>query len=116
MGKWFAKLRNGKFSPGIAFTICTNEFHLPENGQERPETDIKDGFEKMELEFPFRIFHPEKQDYLFRCSVAPGNFLLERPKKVVPVFHLLSNRNSRKIFVNGKQSISLSLFLNSLMV
>ena len=27
------------------------------------------------------IFRPEKQDNLFRCSVAPGNFLMERPKK-----------------------------------
>jgi len=27
------------------------------------------------------IFNPEKQDYLFRCSVAPGNFPLERRKK-----------------------------------
>ena len=28
-GKWFAKFRTGKFRPGIAFTICTNQFHLP---------------------------------------------------------------------------------------
>ena len=27
-----------------------------------------------------------KQDYLFRCSVAPGNFLLERPKKACPIY------------------------------
>ena len=27
----------------------------------------------MEHKFPFGIFRPEKQDYLFRCSVAPGN-------------------------------------------
>ena len=27
------------------------------------------------------IFRPEKQDNLFRCSVAPGNFLMERLKK-----------------------------------
>ena len=47
----------------------------------RPETGIKDGFEEMKHEFPFGIFHPEKQDYLFRCSVSPGNFPLGRPKK-----------------------------------
>ena len=35
----------------------------------RLETGIKDGFEEMEHEFP-----------LFRCSVAPGNFPLDRPK------------------------------------
>ena len=31
--------------------------------------------------FLFGIFRPEKQDYLFRCTLAPGNFPLERPKK-----------------------------------
>ena len=30
-------------------------------------------FEEMEHEFPFGIFHPEKQDHLFRCSVPARN-------------------------------------------
>ena len=34
VGKWFAKLRTGKFCPRIAFTVCTNQFHLPKNGRE----------------------------------------------------------------------------------
>ena len=41
---------------------------------------------KMEHEFPFGIFRPEKQDYLFRCSVAPGNFPLGRPKKSCSIY------------------------------
>ena len=45
------------------------------------DASLNDGFEEMEHEFQFGIFHPEKQDYLFRCSVAPGNFPMERPKK-----------------------------------
>ena len=48
---------------------------------QRRETGIKDRWEEMEYGFLFGRFYPEKQDYLFRCSVAPGNFLLERPKK-----------------------------------
>ena len=32
VGKWFAKFRTSKFRPGIAFTICSNQFHLPKNG------------------------------------------------------------------------------------
>ena len=47
----------------------------------RPETGIKVDFEEMEHSFPFGIFRPEKQDYLFRCFVAPANFPLERSKK-----------------------------------
>ena len=64
---------------------------VPFNGK-RPrgrETGIKDGFEEKEHEFPFRIFHPEKKDYHFRCSIASGNFPLDR-------LHLLLNRISRK--------------------
>ena len=50
----------------------------------------------MELEFPFGTFRPVKQDYLLRCSVAPLT-----TQKVV--FHLLSTRIFRKVFVNGKE-------------
>ena len=43
---------------------------------------IEDGFElEIENEFPFGILRPEKQDYPSRCSVAPGDFPLERTKK-----------------------------------
>ena len=77
LGKWYAKFRTDKFRPGVAFTICTNQFHLL-----RPETGIKDGFQEMEHKFLLGIFCPEKQDHLFKFSVALGIFLLERPKKV----------------------------------
>ena len=45
------------------------------------EAGIKNDFEEMEHEFAFGIFRTEKQDYLFRCSVAPGTLLLERPNE-----------------------------------
>ena len=60
-----------------------------------PELGIKDGFEVMEHEFSFGIFRPEKQDYSFRYSVAPGHFSMERPEKVL--FHLLSTGFSGKL-------------------
>ena len=62
---------------------------------------------KWNTRFPFGIFHPAKQDYLFRCSFAPGNFSVGKTQKVL--FHLLvlSNRISRKIFVYGKQPLTL---------
>ena len=58
-----------------------------EKRRRKPEADIKDGFEELGHTFPFGKFQPVKQDYPFRCSVAPGNFPLTRP-----VFPLLSNR------------------------
>ena len=42
---------------------------------------IKHDFKEMELEFPSGTLRPEKQDYLFRCSVTLGNFLPEWPRK-----------------------------------
>ena len=39
-----------------------------------------------EHEFPFAIFHPEKQDYLFRDSVSLGNFPLERLRKSYSIY------------------------------
>ena len=46
---------NGKqFRPEIAFTISTNQFHLPKKRPRKPETGIKDGFEEMEDEYSLR--------------------------------------------------------------
>jgi len=71
----------------------------------RPETGIKDGFEEIEHEFLLGIFHPEKQDYLFRCSVVRcfPKCSAGTTKKVM--FYLLSNRIFWKLFVHGKQPI-----------
>ena len=81
-----AKFRTGKICPEITFTICTKQFHLMKNGHEGLKLMV---FEETEQEFPFRTFLLEKQDHLFRCSVAPGgNFSLERPKKSPILFTL----------------------------
>ena len=63
------------------FTICTNQFHLPKN-----DRGIKDGSEEMEHKFPLGTFRQEEQDHLFKCSVALGNFSLERPKKSCSIY------------------------------
>ena len=34
LGKWYVKFRTGKFRPEIAFIICRNQFHLPQNDRE----------------------------------------------------------------------------------
>ena len=72
----------------------------------RPETRIKDGFEEMEHELAtkFRLENSVRKNKT-TFSDAPlfrDIFHWEDPKVV---FHLvLSNRISRKIFVNGKQT------------
>ena len=82
--------------------MCTTQLQLPKNSRERLKLVlIKDGFEEIEHEFPFGTFRPEKQDYLFRRFVTPGNFPPKRPKKFV--LYLLSNRIFQKSFENGEQ-------------
>ena len=79
LSKGDAKFRTGKCRPGIAYTICTNQLHSPKN--DREDLKLVSTMALKKNKFLFGIFRPEKQDYLFRCSVLPGNFPLERPKK-----------------------------------
>ena len=53
LGKWYAKFRTGKFRPGIAFSICTNQFHLPESDHEVPKLVSKMALKKWSLELSF---------------------------------------------------------------
>ena len=60
------------------------------------------------MEFPFETFRPEKQNYLFRCPFAPGNFPLEQPKKSCSIY--FPTRFSGKFFfltlIHQTQSLS----------
>jgi len=57
MGEPVAKFRTGKFRPGIAFTICTNQFHfLAESDHEVPKLVSKMEHElSVCLEYSVRI-------------------------------------------------------------
>ena len=69
----------------VYFTIYLKKLALfTEEWPQRPETGIKDSFEEMEHEFLFGAFHLEKQDYLFRCSIAPSIFHWYDPESCVP--------------------------------
>ena len=46
LGKWYAKFRTSKFDPGMGFTICTNQIHLPINGREGLKL-VSDGFDEI---------------------------------------------------------------------
>ena len=61
---------------------------VPFTGKEprRPDAGIKDSFEEMEIEFSFGTFCPEKQDFLFKCSVATGNVPPDRPEKSCSIY------------------------------
>ena len=79
LGKWYAKFRTRKLRPGIAFTICTNQFIYQKNDREGLKL-VTNVFKEMEQEFTVEIFRPEKQDNLLRSSVSLGKFQPKRPK------------------------------------
>ena len=68
------------------YHLCYKSVPFTQKRPRRPETGIKDGLEGMEHEVQFGIFRPEKQDYLFRCSVPSGSFPLGRPRKLCPIY------------------------------
>ena len=76
---------------------------------QRHETDIKNGFGVMDHESPCGPYIPTGKTVLpFQTSRCTRKFSTKTTQKVV--FHLLSNRIFRNLFVNGKQP----LFLKSL--
>ena len=87
----FTVWTNGKQNSGLVNFVP--ETRLPSFTEKRPrrlETGMKMSLKKWNTNF--RLVHPEKQDHLFRCSVASGSFPLERAKRIL-----------RKLFGNGKQ-------------
>ena len=55
-------------------------------------------------EFPFGAFSPENRTTFLDAPLLPEILRLELAKKFV--FHLLSNRIFRKLFVNGKPTFA----------
>ena len=105
LGKWYAKFRIGKFRPGIAFTICTNQSHLPKNDREGLNPVSKMALKKwntnFRLEYSVQKNRTTFSDFLsLHCYRA---FSGGKTQKVV--CHLLSNLIFRKILVHGKQQV-----------
>ena len=87
-GAWFTTWANGKkisglvnFVPRIAFTICTNQFHLPRKECKGLKLVSKMALEKWNLYTNFFLDHSVRKKktglsfQMSRCS--RGDFLLE---------------------------------------
>ena len=103
VGKWFAKLRTDKFRPRIAFTICTNQLHSLKNGREGLKLVSKKALREWNTNFRLESSIQKNKTTFSDVPVAPWNFPLGKPRVL---FHLFSNQISQKIFVNGKQPLS----------
>ena len=67
LGKWYAKFGTGKFCPGMAFTIYTNQSHLPKNDREGLKLVSKMALKKWNT--TFRLAY-SVQNHLFKFSEA----------------------------------------------
>ena len=82
LGKWFAKFSTGIFRPGIAFTICTNQFHLAENGRERRKLVSKMALKKWNKNFRLEHSVRKNRTTISDVPLLPEIFRWElRPKK-----------------------------------
>ena len=80
----YAKFRTGKFCPRTAFTICKNQFHLPENDCEGLKLVSKMALKSGTRISAWNTTVRKNRTALFRCSVAPGNFRWNDPKRRAP--------------------------------
>ena len=68
--------RIAKFRPGIAFTICTKQFLFSKKTTAKGLKLVsKMALKKWNTNFRLVYSVRKKQEYLFRSSFAPGNFL-----------------------------------------
>ena len=65
-----AKYRTGKFHPGIALTICTNQFHLPGNDHQGLKLVSKMALKKWNRNFclEYSVWKTGLPFQMFRCS------------------------------------------------
>ena len=99
LAKSYAKFGTGKFCPRIAFTICTNQFHLPENDCEGLKLVSKMALKSGTRISAWNTAVRKNRTDLFRCSVAPGNFRWNDPKRRAP---FTFQPDFLETFVNGR--------------
>ena len=82
VGKWFTKLRTGKFRPRIACTICTNQFHL----DSREDLKLVSKMALKEWNTNFRLeYSIQKNKSTFQMfPLLLDIFHWENPKSLVP--------------------------------
>ena len=105
LGKWKEKFRTGKFRPGIAFTIRTNQFHLPKKECKGLKLVSNMALEKWNLYTNVFLDHSvrkkKKRTIFSDAPLLQWRFSAGMTQKVE--FHLLPNRIFGKLFVKGKQ-------------
>ena len=73
-------VKTSKFRPGIAFTMCTDQLHLPKNGRERLKVVSKIALKKSNTNF--RLGHSQRKNRptFSHVSLLPEIFHRNDPK------------------------------------
>ena len=81
----WAKIQDrGEFRPGITFTICTNQFHLPENDREGLKPVSKKTLKKWNKNFRLEYSARKNRTTFSGVSLLPQIFRWNDPKSRVP--------------------------------
>ena len=80
------KVQDRKFRPGIgiAFTICTNQFHLPENGREGLKLVLNMTLKKWITSFRLKYSIRKNRTTFSHVPLLPKIFRWEDPKSRAP--------------------------------
>ena len=89
-----------KFRPGIAFTICTTQFHLPENCQEGLKLVSKMALKKCNTNFRLEYSIRKNRTTILYFPLL-SEMSVGKAQRVSCVIYF-PTRISRKIFLNGK--------------
>ena len=101
MSKVQESFETGKFRPGIEFSICSNQFHLPWKTAGKRWNWYQRWPWRNRRHISVWKIPTGKTGLPFQTYRCFRKFSTETTRKVV--FHLLSNWISQKLFVNGKQ-------------
>ena len=74
----------GEFRPGITFTICTNQIHLPENDREGLKPLLKLTLKKWNTNFRLEYSARKNRTTFSDVSLLPHIFRWNDPKSRVP--------------------------------
>ena len=74
----------GKYRPGIAFTICTNQFHLSENDREGLKLVSKTALKKWNTNFRLKYSVQKNGTTFSDIPLLPEIFYWNDPKSRVP--------------------------------
>ena len=90
LDKWYTQFSTGKFHPRIAFTIGTNQFHLPKNNHEDLNPVSKMALRKWNMDFCWEYTVRKNRTSFSDVPLLPEISRWNDPKSCVPL-------------VNGKQ-------------